>query len=54
MANMMTYCSGWLRQSRMPKMPVTPVPLAPPALLLIQLLRITTFFALTVTPPLTL
>ena len=28
MANMITYCTGWLRQSRMPKMPVTPVPAA--------------------------
>ena len=28
-ANMMMYCSGWLRHSRMPKMPVTPVPVAP-------------------------
>ena len=30
----------------------TPLPLAPPTLLVIELLRMTTFFALTVTPPL--
>mgnify|MGYP007027077762 FL=1 len=25
-ANMIAYCTGWARHSRIPKMPVTPVP----------------------------